>query len=74
MIRNLDQNKFIDPRKYTGMNGEWIKGVGILFDTKEDAELDFKRNSNPNVFKYAYSERKIQNKTYHVISAYQIWD
>jgi len=37
MIRNIENNKFLNANNYKGLNGDFIEGIGVAFDSKEDA-------------------------------------
>lgn len=62
-IRNIEQNKFIDPKNYAGFSGIWILGEGVLFDTEEQArrhhgEYRSANGMNPVLFTFNISGQK----------------
>ena len=74
MIRNIEQIKLLKAKDYEGLNGIWILGQGVVFDTVEDAKEEHRRHGHPDIFKYALGEVVHEGVTYYRISSYQIWD
>lgn len=64
MIINLGANKFLKAEDYTGLNGIWIPGKGVFFDTKEEALTFHKNSAHPNWIYDLFTE-EYQGKTYY---------
>lgn len=74
MILNIENNKFLNPSDYTGLNGIWVKGDGVWFETLEMAMTDYSKRKTSNHVGLWENTKIIEGKTFYQCGNSNVWD
>lgn len=57
-IIDIEKNQFIKAADFKGLNGIYVYGQGVYFDTPEEADKDIERNDPGRKFTYKLESRR----------------